>query len=1026
VKTPPNPYVGPRTFREGETLHGRAQELEELVDLLISERIVLLYSPSGAGKSSLLYAGLVPDMKRRGFHVQPVMRVNNLANLALDAILEKEPNGELLIFDQFEEIVTSDPLNYTAKEQFFKQVGSALRESNRWALFAMREDYLAAIDRYRRWVPTRLSNTYRLDYLSLQSSYEAMREPAKRLGVDFTNEAANQIADDLREVNVPKPGGGTKKELGEYIQPVQLQVVCLRRWQELAEGTTTILPSSQKQLGSAALADYYADTVRDAAKASGIAEREVRKWFDAQLITAIHTRAQVPIGEVVSGDLKNTAIGPLVEAHLVRSDESRGAKWYELAHDRLIEPVLKNNAEWQEANLSLLQREAEQWDDAHRPPDQLLRGASLADAREWAIAHQPLLPREKDFLDASNDAEQRRIQELRQARNLRRLSYGLGIALLGAIVAVGWAWWNRGQALKSLEAANVENMSSLASEGRTAEALGLLAQVLRANPEERDARAWASALLSWVPHAMPIKEIQHSGKITGVTDSEDGTKMIAWTKGGRAQMFDPATGDPVGPSFETPGKATGRWLSPDGLFSIWITEDAHPRVRVIDMLTGAERLDITNPKLGALQDQNDVISATFEPDGDIWIVTAQRITSWAVDLAFGDLAYQPSEPIRFASFSENGQYLAFATKKSVYAYDLSSGSISKIDVTVEKATVSNSGKYAFLDYGDVYIWTPAQHNPAKRLPVSDVTKLGFTHDGNELITISDVRVSRWNTETGKRSGPRWLSMRPLWFANFETGYDHLLEGDEQTVVLRDPHTFEVVSEFILRSQPDEQVFSPASHRGVISTGERLELWRFLGEAPKFKFAEGSTESTPVGSEMSHDLSTEFYCYEDDPDAYAQLRDPKSHRFIGTLRTIETGPFRAAFTQDDRFVAVADSAGHVQVFETSSGRQLGAPLIHPEPVQAIRFSSDGRTLTATSPKAKSTWDLYLGRGKKEDSDAIADLAETVAGLKMAGRNPTPISLSERLHTLEKLQNRAPSLERSVAAAIQQVQSRPNQQ
>ena len=72
----PNPYVGPRAFETGETLYGRDRELQDLLDLLIAERIVLLYSPSGAGKSSLIHAGLIPRLREIGFHVLPVIRVN--------------------------------------------------------------------------------------------------------------------------------------------------------------------------------------------------------------------------------------------------------------------------------------------------------------------------------------------------------------------------------------------------------------------------------------------------------------------------------------------------------------------------------------------------------------------------------------------------------------------------------------------------------------------------------------------------------------------------------------------------------------------------------------------------------------------------------------------------------------------------------------------------------------------------------------------------------------------------------------
>jgi ABC-type arginine transport system ATPase subunit len=61
---PPNPYVGPRAFtvNEAARFYGRTRETQDLLDLLIAERIVLLYSPSGAGKSSLILAALVPAL----------------------------------------------------------------------------------------------------------------------------------------------------------------------------------------------------------------------------------------------------------------------------------------------------------------------------------------------------------------------------------------------------------------------------------------------------------------------------------------------------------------------------------------------------------------------------------------------------------------------------------------------------------------------------------------------------------------------------------------------------------------------------------------------------------------------------------------------------------------------------------------------------------------------------------------------------------------------------------------------------
>ncbi|MGH2618326.1 MAG: hypothetical protein ACRDJC_24105 [Thermomicrobiales bacterium] len=76
---PPNPYVGPRAFTRKDTLFGRDVEKVNLLDLLISERIVLLYSPSGAGKTSLIQAGIVPALEEERFRPLPVIRVNRVS-----------------------------------------------------------------------------------------------------------------------------------------------------------------------------------------------------------------------------------------------------------------------------------------------------------------------------------------------------------------------------------------------------------------------------------------------------------------------------------------------------------------------------------------------------------------------------------------------------------------------------------------------------------------------------------------------------------------------------------------------------------------------------------------------------------------------------------------------------------------------------------------------------------------------------------------------------------------------------------
>jgi hypothetical protein len=450
----------------------------ELLDLLIAERVVLLHSPSGAGKTSLIHAALIPELEKEGFHVLPSMRVgqdppsswdssappcqnryvlsllvsleealpaeeqtplDDLVCLTLGEYLDARhsPGADesiVLIFDQFEEILTVDPTDRDAKVEFFDQVGAALRDRRFWALFSMRDEFLASLDPYLRPIPTRLSNTYRLELLGNTAALEAIQQPAQREGVEFTASAAKKLVDDLRRVRIQRPDGSFEEQMGLHVEPVQLQVVCRRLWDKLPEGATQIVAADVEAVGDVdtALAGYYSERVVTIAAGLGMSERTIRNWFEHQLITEHGIRGQVLQGPEQSQGLDNKAVWALVDTHLVRAEKRRGATWFELAHDRLIGPVQSENAAWRRLHLSPLQRQAVLWQDESREEGLLLRGQALADAEAWAEAHEEELTEiEIEFLRACQDA--RAGAERRRARRIRWIAIG---ATLFGIVAV--------------------------------------------------------------------------------------------------------------------------------------------------------------------------------------------------------------------------------------------------------------------------------------------------------------------------------------------------------------------------------------------------------------------------------------------------------------------------------------------------------------------------------------------------------------------------------------------------------------
>src|SRR5688500_7003345 len=77
---PSTPYVGPRPFERADApvFIGREAEAEELMYRVIANTEVVLYSPSGAGKTSLVNARLIPLLEGEGCEVLTPVRVQQI------------------------------------------------------------------------------------------------------------------------------------------------------------------------------------------------------------------------------------------------------------------------------------------------------------------------------------------------------------------------------------------------------------------------------------------------------------------------------------------------------------------------------------------------------------------------------------------------------------------------------------------------------------------------------------------------------------------------------------------------------------------------------------------------------------------------------------------------------------------------------------------------------------------------------------------------------------------------------------
>ena len=258
----PNPYQGLEAFDEktAEQFFGRERLIEELAARLEKERLFVLWGDSGTGKSSLIGAGLVPELQNRGWKT---LVINGLGrepfeSLASDllrntratdqpfseqistlaAALEKNgletdvrhaagaDAGErlLLVVDQMEQLFTtcSDEVTRDRVLDRLAQLGEASgRDVRSSLLLCIRSDYLGRLhgrSAFDRAISTRGAEVLPLSKDDLR---RAISEPALRAGVTFEANLADRI---LRDVE------------GEPGSLPQLQFVLTSLWDEQENG----------------------------------------------------------------------------------------------------------------------------------------------------------------------------------------------------------------------------------------------------------------------------------------------------------------------------------------------------------------------------------------------------------------------------------------------------------------------------------------------------------------------------------------------------------------------------------------------------------------------------------------------------------------------------------------------------------------------------------------------------------------------------------------------------------------------
>lgn len=388
-----NPYVGPRAFAssEQELFFGRDREINDLVNLIYAYDVVLLNAQSGAGKSSLLNAGIIPRLTKENHQIlgtrirdplpdsiyvqgsynffvfKTIVSWSNddsdpqrFVPMTFWQFLEKgerllDQNGEpvlrVLIFDQLEDLFTFHLRHWEDRRGFFGQLGEALNKDTQLrVVLSIREEYVSRLGAYADLLPGKLRVRYYLEHLRHKAAVEAIQNPLNGTGRSFADKAADELATNLARIHVKARPGEEETIPGEFVQPVQLQIVCQNLWEHLPASLTQIKSEQITVLGDVnhALAEFYKRSIRTTVDRTKINERRLRNWFQDKLITAERTPGMVHRGQEETEGIPNRVVDLLDELRIIRQEPRSGELWYELAHDRFVIPILNSNRDWRE------------------------------------------------------------------------------------------------------------------------------------------------------------------------------------------------------------------------------------------------------------------------------------------------------------------------------------------------------------------------------------------------------------------------------------------------------------------------------------------------------------------------------------------------------------------------------------------------------------------------------------------------------------------------------------------------------
>jgi len=376
-------------------------------------------------------------------------------------------------------------------------------------------------------------------------------------------------------------------------------------------------------------------------------------------------------------------------------------------------------------------------------------------------------------------------------------------------------------------------------------------------------------------------------------------------------------------------------LAPDGKRIVTASEDKTARV------WNAENGD----QLAILRGHTEGVRvASFSPDGRQVITGSTDKTArlWNAETGQQSAVLEHDGVVRSAAFSSDGRRVVTASDdKTARIWDVQTGkqiaALTGHTARVRDAAFSPNGRYVLTSSDDktARLWDSKTGEPDHILEghTQSVRGVAFSPDGERAVTTSlDHSARVWSVETGKQSVILGHGDVVTSAAFSPDGQRIVTASDDNTVPIWDAQ----MGERIVTLSGRTAVYSPDGRSIVTSDGDTARIWN--ADNGKLAMVLRGHRSRVTGAVFSPD-GRSVLTASDDKTARLWSAGTETNTQMAVLAAHTGSAGRAVFSPDGRRALTASDDNSVRLWDAEAGRQIATFTRAGSGMAA--FSPDGR-------------------------------------------------------------------------------------